>query len=264
MPHIPDAVHTLDRELRHIFGSRLQSLVAYGLEAHEALRHGQGPHSAGDWGTQGAHAHERALTQTLAVVDAITHDDLRACTARVAAWHDAGLATPLFLGAHEFEKSLDAFPLEFGAILADHTVVSGSTPLGGLAVGAADIRRACEVQARSHLLHLREGYLETRGRGDALAVLIVRSAAPFAALLRSVARLQGQSAPDSASAARHAERALNLPGGIVANVVKLAEVSEIASAEALRIFPAYLDAVERLVTYVDGWRAKGSVVVSSQ
>ena len=92
----------------------------------------------------------------------------------MAAWHDAGLATPLLLAAHEFGRSLDAFPLEFGAILADHVVVAGSDPFDGLRVDAADLRRACEVQARSHLLHLREGYLETRGRGDALADLIVR------------------------------------------------------------------------------------------
>ena len=158
-----------------------------------------------------------------------------------------------FVAAHEFERSLDAFPLEFGAILADHVVVSGDSPFNGLNVDPADIRRACEVQARSHLLHLREGYLETRGRGDALAVLIARSAAPFAALLKSVARLQGLSTHDAAAAARHAERALDLPGGIVADVVKLANVSEISSAEATRLFPSYLDAVERLSKYVDGW-----------
>ena len=61
-------------------------------------------------------------------------------------------------------ESLDAFPLEFGAILADHAVVSGASPFDGLTVDAADLRRACEVQARSHLLHLREGYIE---RADA-------------------------------------------------------------------------------------------------
>ena len=87
-------------------------------------------------------------------------------------------------------------------------------------------------------------------------MLIVQSAAPFAALLRSVARLQGQPADDPAAAARHAERTLNLPGGHVEGVVKLANVSEISSAEALRIFPAYLDAVERLAKYVDGWGGK--------
>ena len=111
----------------------------------------------------------------------------------------------------EFADSRDAFPLEFGAILADHTVVAGQNPFDGLAVDPADLRRACEVQARSHLLHLREGYLETRGRADALAVLIVRSAPPFAALLQSVARLQGLAANDASAVGRHAERTLKIP-----------------------------------------------------
>jgi hypothetical protein len=247
MLHIPDAVDTLKRELRQIFGARLQSLVAYGLHTNEAAgAHDRGAHA-------GAHAHERTLTQTMAVVDTVAHDDLRACAERVASWHDVGLATPLLVAAHEFARSLDAFPLEFDAILADHVVVSGESPFNALKVDAADIRRACEVQARSHLLHLREGYLETRGRDDALAVLITRSAAPFAALLKSVARLQGLPTHDAAAAARHAERTLDVPGGIVTDVVKLANVGEISSAEATRLFPTYLDAVERLAKYVDGW-----------
>src|SRR6185295_16401084 len=114
-----------------------------------------------------------------------------------------------------FERSLDAFPLEFGAIIADHAVVAGRDPFEGLAIEPADLRRACEVQARSHLLHLREGFLETQGRGDAIAVLVVRSAAPFAALLGSLARLQGLDPRDQAAAGRHAERELQLPAGTV-------------------------------------------------
>ena len=120
---------------------------------------------------------------TLAIVDTLSAGDLRACAGRMAAWHEAGLAAPLLVAAHEFARSLDAFPFEFGAILADHAVVSGASPFDGLSVDPADLRRACEVQARSHLLHLREGYLETRGRADALAVLIVRSAPACAALI---------------------------------------------------------------------------------
>jgi hypothetical protein len=244
MAHIPGAIHALESDLRDVFGGRLHSIVAYGLHAHEAAS------------TPGLDAHDdegRRLVQTLVVVEAIDHGDLRACTARVASWHEAGLATPLMLARDEFARSLDAFPLEFGAILADHVLVSGANPFEGLRVNPADLRRACEVQARSHLLHLREGYVETRGRGDALAVLIVRSAPAFAALLQSVARLQGLSSHDPAAAGRHAERALNIPGGTVTDVVRLAGIAEISSDEALRIFPLYLDAVSRLVSYVDGW-----------
>jgi hypothetical protein len=236
---IPDAVQTLERDLRGIFGSRLQSLVIYGQRAH-----------AGHPDTH--HGHDTRPTPTLAVVESMTHDDLRSAAGRVAAWHTAGLATPLLIAAREFERSLDAFPLEFGAILADHVVVSGSNPFAALAVDAADVRRACEVQARSHLLHLREGFLETRGRADALSDLIVQSAGAFAALIASVARLEGRATDDPAGAARHVERVLDLPGAVF-EVTKLAGVKEISSTEAERLFPPYLAAVERLVSHVDGW-----------
>ena len=247
--HIPDAVTALERDLRGIFGNRLRSLVVYGLGGQAAHGHRHGSHAGA------AHQPERAITHTLAVVDTLSTDDLRACSARVQAWHDGGLATPLVLAAHEFSRSLDAFPFEFGAILADHLLVSGRNPFDGLKVAPADLRRACEVQARGHWLHLREGYLETRGRGDALAVLIVQSAAAFAALLTSVARLDGVAGGDVAAAARHVERRLELPSNTASEIVALVGVSEISSAEAERLFAPYLDTVERLVKYTDTWKA---------
>ena len=247
MAHIPDAVYSLKRELHDMFGARLKSLVAYGLSSNETA--GARDH--------GVHAHEeRTLTQTMAVVDTVAHDDLRACASRVASWHDVGLATPLLVAAHEFERSLDAFPLEFAAILADHVVVSGDSPFNGLKVDAADIRRACEVQARGHLLHLREGYLETRGRGDALAVLIVESAPPFASLITHLARLERPVGDDAAAAARHAERTLGVTPGTIASIVALVGTHEISSAQAEAYFPPYLEAVEKLVAFVDGWNAR--------
>jgi hypothetical protein len=229
--NIPDAVQVLERDLREIFGPRLRSLVAYCAA------------SGGD------------KVSTLAVVDGLTADDLRACAGRVATWHDAGLATPLLLGAQEFGRSLDAFPLEFGAILADHVVTFGSNPFEGLGVDPAYVRQACEIQARSHLLHLREGYVETRGRGDALADLIVRSAAPFAALVTSVARLQARAGLDTSAAAGAIARALGLPEESLTEIMKLSAGRPLPPDTARRIFPAYLDAAERLTNYIDRWSA---------
>ena len=247
---IPEPVRRLEQDLRAIFGPRLSSLSIYG--AHDAHAHDDRGHHA-----HSAHGHHPA-THTLAVVDGLSGDDLRACAARVEAWHEAGLATPLLIGAHEFEASLDAFPLEFGAMIADHVVVAGGNPFDGLAVDRADLRRAVEVQARGHLLHLREGFVETRGRSDALSVLIVSSAPALAALLLSVARLEAPRESEARgakadAAARHAERMLGLTSGILAEIAALAEVREISSAEADRLFAPYLDAIERLVKHVDGW-----------
>ena len=244
MTHIPHAVSALERTLREIFGARLQSVVQYGL--HDAPTNEE--HAiAGD------HAHEPALIHTLAIVETLTGADLNACARQVTGWHKEGLATPLLLVAHEFERSLDAFPFEFGSILADHVLWSGRDPFEGLAIDSADLRRACEVQARSHLLHLREGYIETGGNADGLAVLIVRSAAPFAALVRSVARLQTSGTHDATAAGRVVERALDIQPGSITDIVRLAGVREIPAAEAVRIVPGYLDAAERLTRFVDGW-----------
>jgi hypothetical protein len=249
--HIPDAVAALDRDLRGIFGSRLQSLVVYGLRAQTGSGPAHESHAA-PAARQTNQAHPTP-THTLAVVETLSIDDLRACTARVEAWHDAALATPLVLAAQEFGRSLDAFPFEFGAILADHLLVSGSNPFDGLKVEAADLRRACEVQARGHWLHLREGYLETRGRSDALSVLIVESAPAFAALLTTVARLDGLTPDDVGAAARHVERRLNLSSTPASEIVALVGVHEISSADADRLFPPYLETVTRLVHYIDNW-----------
>jgi|SRR5579871_4051993 len=203
-------VRVLERDLRRIFGDRLQSLSTYG---------------------DGAHA--------LVIVTTLTVDDLHACAERTAAWHAAHLATPLLLAAHEFESALDAFPLEFGAILAHHTVVAGKAPFDGLTVESADLRRAVEVQARSQLIHLREGFLETRGDANALALLIVDSAPAFTALVASVRRLN----------------AAFDPGPAAKPILALAGAHDLAAADAERLFPAYVDAVERLVNYVDRWTA---------
>jgi hypothetical protein len=211
---ISDAVTALDRDLRDIFGDRLRSVVAYATV--DRLPNTPQP--------------------TLVVVAALTPADLRACAGRVAVWHDSGLATPLILESPEFARSLDAFPFEFGAILADHVIVSGDDPFEGLRVDAADVRRACEVQARSHLLHLREGYIETQGRSDALADLIARSSAPLSALLNSVARLNGGRDADA----------------VLAEIASL-NGKPVSSDSARRLFPDYLSAVEHLTNEIDRW-----------
>jgi hypothetical protein len=217
--HITDAVRGLDRELRDIFGARLESLVAYAPAA----------------------VTDTTSIPTLAVIDNLTAADLRACARRVASWHAAGVATPLLLESREFERSLDAFPFEFGAILADHALVSGRDPFEHLRVDPADIRRACEVQARSHLLHLREGFIETEGRGDALVDLIRRSAAPLAALLKSAQRL-GNAALSAA-----------LEDVTLTRVAQLRDSASFSSDEARQLFPEYLEAIERLTRAIDQW-----------
>jgi hypothetical protein len=122
-----------------------------------------------------------------------------------------------------------------------------------LTVSAAHLRHACEVQARSHLLHLREGYLETYGRGDRVADLIVRSAKPLSALVTNVVRLQG-SEHDGIEAARLVEHRVGLSADSLAAGARLAGGLTLPPDDARRILPTYLEAVEQLTLYIDQWR----------
>src|SRR5262245_11102387 len=133
------ALDALTIDLRRIFGVRLRSVVAYGLDARRQ---------------------NHSLLPTLVMVERVTFEDLAACAPSSRRWRALGLEVPLIISTEEFHRTLDIFPLEYSAILANHVVVDGTRPFEGLAVAEADLRRACEQQARSHLIHLREGFLD--------------------------------------------------------------------------------------------------------
>ncbi len=92
-----------------------------------------------------------------------TFQDLTACAPRTRDWRRAGAAVPLLLSREEFLRTLDVFPVEYGGIIANHQLIAGENMLAGLQVSEADLRRGCELQVKSHLIHLREGYVETGG-----------------------------------------------------------------------------------------------------
>jgi hypothetical protein len=170
-------------------------------------------------------------------------------------WARRRLATPLILPHQEFHRSLDAFPLEYGEIIRAHERVFGPDPFEGVAISREDLRRACETQIKSHLMHLREGYIESAGRPEAVADLVTTSAPAFAALLRNVARLNGGGASDRIGATHDGARLAGLADGIVADMLALEHKATIPTTDAARIFPEYLAAVEQLARAVDTWRA---------
>jgi hypothetical protein len=235
------AVDQLRGDLSGIFGPRLRSLVAYG------------PRLFPD--PSPSRVLERPPLNTLALVDRVSMDDLQACAVRAAAWRRAGLAMPLLLGEHDFARSLDVFPFDYGDIIARHVLLGGPNPFAGLGPTQEDRRRACEAQAKSHLIHLREGYLEAEGRSATVARLLVRAAAPLALLLGHIGRLRGREA-DTLDGLVHAVD--DVPGVVVATVREvLAQVggATLANDDGRRLYPDYLRSVEALVDYLDGWAA---------
>lgn len=235
------AAGRLADDLAGIFGTRLTAVLVYGTHAR--------PHPRA----------VKAPVQTLALVTSLEYAHLAGAAERAAAWQALGLDMPLLLPADEFRRSLDAFPLEYGDILAHHIVVRGHDPFAGIAVSAEDVRRACEVKIRSHAIHLREGFLLTGQRPKEVAELIVASAGPFASLIETYARLTGaptQSPPDAQ--ATHVARVSGLDRDLIARLLALEEDHQLDAAEAVALFPPYLDLVQSLVTVIDAFVADGA------
>jgi hypothetical protein len=191
---------------------------------------------------------------TLAVVHQLGFSDLEMLAQRCGAWRRAGLATPVLIDKAELARSLDAFPIELGSVIARYEVVAGTDPFASSRINPADLRRACEVQVRSHLLHLREGYLETDGVPASIARLVARSAAPLLTLLTDLALLDGERGLPYTALAAWASRLTGERDSIFADVLALAAPGTTGQADMARLFPRYLAAVERLAGYVDSWR----------
>jgi hypothetical protein len=222
----------LTDDLRAVFGARLRAVVAYG-----AAIDGQAD----------------APVTALVLVESLTVDDLDACATHSARWERSQIAIPLILPANEFHRSLDVFPLEYGEIVRAHVSVFGDDPFRDVAIHRADLRRACEMQIKSHLLHLREGYVEAGGGVRAVGDLVAAAAPAFAALLRNVARLHGVSSTERMTTTMQGAAVAGLPTDVVEAILALEHRPTAAAVDAARLFPRYLAAVEQLADAVDRW-----------
>jgi hypothetical protein len=223
LPRAQKAFEQLAADLARVFGPRFVALVAYGPRTGVAF------------------ARE------------LTAGDFEALAVLVSTWHKDGLATPLVLTPEEFARSLDAFPLEYQAILDHHVVIAGTSPFAGVQVSADDLRRACELQAKAHLIHLRQGWLEAQGHAARLGDLVERSSVPFRVLLTNIARFSGAPAETTDDLVAFAERTVGMPGDLVRAVL-----APPAAGRKPPIVPggfaAYVDAASLLWTYIDTWR----------
>jgi hypothetical protein len=189
---------TLAADLKEVFGDRLRMIAAFGADS-----------------------------QTCAVVDSLTLEDLDRCAAFGSKWKKLGLEAPLLLDEPDLARSLDAFPLEFSEIITTRRLVDGRDLFEHLTVAKGDLRRACEVQARGHVMHLREGYIEAAGDGKAVSRLVAAAIPPFRALVTNTARLDG--------------------------IAPKALVTQLQLENFEKGFPEALSAAQRLVDYVDRW-----------
>ena len=229
------ALDALSGELQRLFGPRLRSICAYALENRN-----------------------ESETHTIVFVDRLSFDDLAACAPLAKGWAAKGLAVPLVLEEREFSRSLDVFPLEYGEIIAHHLVIFGSDPFAGISVSEHDRRRGCELQAKSHLIHLREAYLETGGDTRSVGRMIAASAEGFRRLLENLVPLVRPAATHPSGhpeLADEAEALIGVPAALTRDV--LATVSSEGPstiADPTALLGRYVEAVQDIWEFVDAWK----------
>jgi hypothetical protein len=227
------ALDALARDLDHIFGARLQSLVAY-------------PGNQAD-----------GSVHSCAIVEGLGFRDLVSCLPQTESWHRRGTAVPLMLASGELERTVDIFPLEYSSILADYLVVRGADPFQGISIPAEDVRRATEGQAKSHLIHLREAFLESHGETTRIGRLIASSAAPLRALLTNIARLNDDEPTETLTdqaLATMAETRMGISATLIREILASSSGGHSTIADPSALLALYVEAAQRIWAYVDGWR----------
>jgi hypothetical protein len=224
------AAELLARDLEEVFGTRLRALVAYG-----------GTHGDGS-------------VHSCAIVEGLGFEDLARCLPFTDRWHQRRAAVPLLLAPDELERTLDIFPLEYSAIAADHVVVRGRDPFAAVEIPREYVRRATEAQAKSHLIHLREGYLESRGESARIGQVIAASAGPLRALLINIARLAGTPAtPDDTALAALTERLTGAVANVIREVLGSSAAGPSSVTDPSHLLSRYIDAAQKIWEYVDRW-----------
>jgi hypothetical protein len=102
------------------------------------------------------------------------------------------IAAPLIMTPEYITGSLDVFPIEFHDFKLIHTTVYGPDILKDLPIDMPHLRLQCEREIKTKLIGLRQGYISSLGKKDAISTLLVRSFTGSMALFRAVLELLGK------------------------------------------------------------------------
>jgi hypothetical protein len=157
------------------------------------------------------------------------------------------------LTEEELHLSAAVFPLEFLEIQEQHRVLDGRDPFIGFHVKTDRLREAVVQGLMSHLLRLRQRYVEGGGSVEATTILLPLSITSAVPLLRGVQRLLGRpvlSHSDAVIKDVAEQLQLDLQGLLDALLLKRGQISS-GSYELPRLFDRYLQAVTLLTRAVE-------------
>jgi len=235
---LPDEIQKLLRtyvkDVKGVFGEQLEGMLLYGSAVRGEFLPG------------------RSNLNILLLVSSYDSAVLKKYGALHRHWSKEQIVVPLFLTEEELHTSAAVFPLEFLEIQEQHRVLGGRDPFIGFHVKTDRLRETVVQGVTSHLLRLRQRYVEGDGSDDATTILLPLSITSIVPLLRGVQRLLGRpvlSHSDAVIKDVAEQLKLDLQGLLDALLLKRGQISP-GPREVPRLFDRYLQAATLLTRAV--------------
>lgn len=228
-------LQTYVTDVKGRFGEQLEGMLLYGSAVRGEFLPG------------------RSNLNILLLVSSYDSAILKQYSALHRQWSKEQIVVPLFLTEEELRTSAAVFPLEFLEIQEQHRVLGGRDPFIGFHVKADRLREAVVQGFMSHLLRLRQRYVEGGGSDDATAILLPLSITSTLPLLRGVQRLLGRpvlSHSDAVIKDVGEQLKLDLQGLLDVLLLKRGQISP-GPHEVPRLFDRYLQAATLLTRAVE-------------
>ena len=235
---LPDEIQkllqTYVKDVKGVFGEQLEGMLLYGSAVRGEFLPG------------------RSNLNILLLVSSYDSAVLKRYSALHRHWSKEQIVVPLFLTEEELHTSAAVFPLEFLEIQEQHRVLGGRDPFIGFHVKTDRLRETVVQGVTSHLLRLRQRYVEGGGSDDATTILLPLSITSIVPVLRGVQRLLGRpvlSHSDAVIKDVAEQLKLDLQGLLDALLLKRGQISP-GTREVPRLFDRYLQAATMLTRAV--------------
>jgi len=171
----------------------------------------------------------------------------------VKKWQKKNVAIPLFLTERYVKTSMDVFPIEYLNFQRNYALVFGKDILKDLSFDPKFIRLQCEREIKGKLLILREGFLETSGKGKALKRLISQSISAFVAIFEALLNLEEKDVPnEKRETIRTTCEAFELDAAVYERLLDVKEDKvKLGDIEIVKLFKDYLRESRKLSKLVD-------------
>ena len=231
-PRQRKTVTEMTARLRQALGDRLRAVVLHGPAA------------------RGEHVDEGEL-HLLVVVTDLELTTLGALAGPMAYARKRGLPVPRIFSPALLASSGDVFPIELLELGHHREVLTGTDPIGEVAIDLEHLRVQCEREITEKLMRLREAYAESGGRPRHLRRLMIASFPELGHVLAGALRVLGQPVPArSLEVARAFCRAARIDeqAFVEVDAVRHGE----AAAPVAEVFARYYAALGAAAEFIDG------------